>query len=367
MEFMYHSARLPKDQQSLMSINAAANRLYNKLKTLEIQQLDISDYIKRSLGKRLTHLTSSLILYSYILSWSLAKSDLPISESVFLDYGGGSGMLCLLAKELGLGTVIYTDIYDVSCHDARLVAESIGNQADHYVQGDMDNVFGFLRTYNINCNAVASYDVIEHIYDIESFFVKLPLFSDGPLTIVMSSGANPFNPMINRRRMRSQLEVEYKDRKKQRGHKERDCLKSYLNARAEIIHEYSQQLNQELTEGEIEQLARKTRGMMEVDIRKCVDRYVQTGELPPGSTHPTNTCDPYTGNWAEHLIDPYSLARILSGAGFKVDVLSGYYGRPKDIAERLLNRFSNLAIYLFQKQGIRIAPFYTVYGRRDSN
>ncbi|MBA7485996.1 hypothetical protein ES707_21548 [subsurface metagenome] len=63
----------------------------------------------------------------------------------FLDYGSGSGMLYLLAKQLGIGTVVYNDIYDVSCHDAKIIAKSIGNEADYYVQGNIDDVIIFFR------------------------------------------------------------------------------------------------------------------------------------------------------------------------------------------------------------------------------
>lgn len=365
MEFMYDCARLPKDQELLVNINSAASRLFDKLRHFDIEALDISDYNKRYFGGILVNLTSALKLYSYILAWSLAKSDVPISRFVFLDYGGGSGVLSLLAKELGIGTVIYNDIYDVSCRDGKLIAESIGNEANYYVQGDIDDVLGFLRTSSINCNAVASYDVIEHIYDIESFFRKIPFLSDASLTAVMSSGANTFNPLIRREEMKRQLEAEYKDRGKKWGHKERDCLKSYLKVRGEMIHKYLQELDKELTEEEIVQIARNTRGMIEADIQKCVDKYLETGRFPPEPRHPTNTCDPYTGNWAEHLMNPYYLGNILSKSRFKVEVLSGYYGRPKDIIKRFLSRILNMAIYISKKQGIRVAPFYTVYGRRD--
>jgi len=92
MEFMYDCARLPRDQELLVNINSAASRLFDKLRHFDIEALDISDYNKRYFGGILVNLTSALKLYSYILAWSLAKSDVPISRFVFLDYGGGSGV-----------------------------------------------------------------------------------------------------------------------------------------------------------------------------------------------------------------------------------------------------------------------------------
>ncbi|MBU4373224.1 MAG: hypothetical protein KJ714_02040, partial [Euryarchaeota archaeon] len=300
MEFMYKYAFLPKDQELLIDINLAAKRLFYKLTDLNIERLAISDYNKVYLGGKLSNLVHSLQLNSYILSWSLIESDVPLNRFVFLDYGGGSGILSLLAKELNIGTVIYNDIYDVSCKDASIIGKSIGNQADYYIQGDIEDILFFLKTNSISCNAIASYDVIEHIYDIEGFFKKLDALSNGSLTVCMSSGANIFNPIIRRSLMRKQLEIEYKDREKKFGHKERDCLEAYFNIRKKIILNFTKRLDENLTEKEIEQLSRATRGMIESDIKKCVEGYIKTGHIHKEPSHPTNTCDPYTGNWAEH-------------------------------------------------------------------
>jgi len=362
MNFFSKLALLPGDNKLLTDVNAAAVRLYDKLSGLDVKSLTISEYNKKYLGDYHNSLYSILQRYSYILAWSVAYQNVPLDEFVFIDYGGGTGILSLLAREFKIGTVIYSDIYDVSCKDAKVIAESIGNQADYYVRGDIDDVIRFLRTHSISCNAVASYDVIEHIYDIEGFLSKLHLLSDGSLSVLMSSAANNLNPRIRKSLMKSQREVEYKDRERKWGHKERDCLRAFLKVREEIIRKYAQ----DLTEKEIEHLARVTRGMIEADIKKCVNEYLKTGDFPQEPSHPTNTCDPYTGNWAEHLMDPYLLKDVLSKAGFKVAVFSGhYYGRRESDAKRLLASFLNLAIYIFKKQGIRIAPFLTIHGQRD--
>lgn len=365
LEFMYDFARLPKDQQLIKNINSSANRLFYKLKSLDIDPLDISDYNKRYFGNKLANLVNHLKLYSYILSLSLANSCIPISKFVFLDYGSGSGMQCLLAKQLGIGTVIYNDIYDVSCHDAKIIAKSIGNEADYYVQGDIDDLIIFFKENNINCNAIASYDVIEHIYDIEYFFKKISLLSNNSLTIVMSSGANCFNPRIRKRLSQEQIEIEYKDRKKEFGHKERDCLKSYRKVRKEIIHKYVSSNDKEIAEKEMIKLVENTRGMIKTDILKCVDEHLKTGNFPPEPNHPTNTCDPYTGNWAERLMNPNNLIKILLKQGFRVEILAGYYGGQSSILKKFLSIPFNIGIYVLKKQGIRLAPFYTIYGRRD--
>ncbi|MBU7011985.1 MAG: methyltransferase domain-containing protein [Theionarchaea archaeon] len=359
MKFIYSHARLPENPKLLQDIDSAAQRLFKKVHRIDIDSLDVSDYTKHYLRNLLGKIQNMLQKYSYVLSWS-AASSISREEFTLVEYGGGSGLLSLLAKELSIGTVIYNDIYPISCRDAKTIGDAMENQADHYVQGDIDDVITFLETHSLSCDAVASYDVIEHVYDIEGFFRRIPALSDGSLTVVMSSGANGLNPLIKKHIMKKHREVEYKDQEKKWGHKERDCLRAYFKVRKEIILAY-----ETLTEKEGEQLARATRGMLKPDIEKCVDVYVQTGYIPQELAHPTNTCDPLTGNWAEHLMDPYCLRDILLQAGFKAEVLNGYHGHYKNSAKTLLGKMLNVAISLTGRQGIRMAPFFTIYGRRE--
>jgi len=271
-------------------------------------------------------------------------------------------MLSLLARQLGIGTVIYNDLYDVSCHDAQRIGESTGNRAHHYIHGDIDDVLGFLRTSGLNCNAVASIHVIEHVYDIKSLFRKVTYTSRDSLVVVMSSGANMFNRRTARRLMKLHYEHEHHDRDKKRGHKERDTLRAFLSVRRDIISRCSEGL----TADEIESLAIKTRGMIDGDIRKCVRRYTEKKEFPRELGHPTNTCDPYTGNWAEHLMDPHILRDILSREGFRAEVMPGYYsGRYGSGVKQFLTKCANLGIRMSKWAGMRIGPFFTVYGKRE--
>jgi len=362
MEFLSKYGLLPKDYELLTKIDNATSRLFGKMKLLNVDSLNISDYNKRYLGDIMRELHMTLSRYAFILSWSVAFAPVPLNEFVFLDYGGGSGLLSLLAKEYEIGTVVYSDIYDVSCRDARVIGESTSGQVEHYVHGDLDEVITFLRENSLSCHGVASNDVIEHIYDIEAFVRKLPALSDGSMTVVMASTANMLNPIARRSITRKQLEAEFKNRQKTWGHKERDSLRAFFEARREIISTYAP----DLTDIEIEQLTRVTRGMIEGDIRRTVDSYLSMGELPQEPSHPTNTCDPFTGNWAEHLMDPYHLRDILAEQGFAAQILWGFYGRPRNATKRFLASTLDFVIPMLRNEGIRLAPFFALYGRRSN-
>ena len=366
MKFIYEHAGLPSQRQLLIDVNVAADRLYNKLSRLDTSSLDISDYNKKYFGSKLKNLIYSLQFSSYLVSWSITGSNFPYDELLFMEYGAGSGITCLLAKELGM-KVIYNDIYDVSVRDARIIAKAIGNEADNYLEGDIDKVIDFFKLKKINCNAIVSSDVIEHIYDVPVFLRKIPLLSNGPLSVVLCSGANPFHPYVKRKLMKFQKRIEFHDRQKEYGHKERDTLKAYRSVRKEIIKEYLLRSNIALKENEVLQLVNNTRGMIDVDIRKTIEHYLHTSQIPAPLAHPTNTCDPYTGNWAEHLMNPYELAKILAEYGFTTSVLAGFYGNLASFTKRHIGRILDIIIHskLIGKHSLRLTPFYTVYGKRN--
>lgn len=366
MRYMFKFCSLPDDKPIIKIVDEAASRLYYKLEEIDIQSLDISDYNKRYFGYLLKNLKSNLQKYAYILVWSITKTDVPLNEFVFLDYGGGSGMLSLLAKECNIGTVIYNDIYHVSAKDAESIGKSIGNQADYYIPGDIDEVIDFLKKKSINCNAIANYDVIEHIYDIEEFLRKMSLISDNNLRIFFSSGANPYNPFIRRKLVKNHQKIESSDREPLFGIKERDPLESYLKIRKKII----KSLNPDFSDDEVAYLAAATRGMIEYDIKKSVSEYLTSGTITSKQKYPkypTNTCDPYTGNWSEHLMDIYWLRNVLQSNSFQAYIWCGYYGDSNNLLKRLTGRFLNLCIKNSGRYGLIFSPFFTLYGDESSS
>lgn len=368
MNFIYNCARLPKNHRLLIKINNAANRVHGKVMGLDVYSLKISDYGKRYFSKKKVssdQLRKNLIRECYILSWTISQVDIPLDEFVFIDYGSGNATLSLLAKELGIGTVIYNDLFETSCKDAEIIGKSIGIQADYYVNGDIDDVITFLRDNLLSCDGIASYDVIEHIYDIEIFFSKLHLLSDESLSVFMASGANDLNLKIRKKLMQQQIDHEYNNQEKPWGYKGNDCFEAYLEARKKIINSYTNKLSI----SEVNDLAISTRGKNETDIKISVDNFLKTNKLLKTPSHPTNTCDPYTGYWHEHLLNPYILKNILSHNGFeKVGVSGGYrYTTKKNILIKMYrNIFHNFIISIFNKYGsknaLRIAPYYCVFG-----
>jgi len=338
-------------------IEAAKSRLYKKLVAFDVKSSGISEYNQRYMREKTFAAQSTLDLYGRLIYLSTRTMGLPLERFVFVDYGGGTGCLSFLAKEMGIGTVIYNDIYDVSCSDVRILSKSFGLPLDHVVCGDIDELISYLQANSISVNTVTSYDVLEHIYDAKSHLKKLGRLSNDHFRIVYASGANIENPSYVRSVTKKQKEAEYQDREKKWGYKDRDSHKAYFELRKEIISSYSPDLNSE----QVEQLAYATRGLIKPDIEKCVAEYTSRGVITYHPEHPTNTCDPLTGNWCEHLMDTRWLQQVLRDEGLLVQILAGYYSVSGSLPKRAIKFFLNMAIRLMRRRGLVIAPYYVVY------
>jgi hypothetical protein len=339
---------------------AARSRLQRKLGDVDLAAVGLSPYNQRYLTHKLSVIEGELQQVADLLTMCLADSPIPLDRFTLLDYGGGSGVISLLAKELGVGTVVYNDIYDVSCKDAAALAGAIGMQLDGVVCGDVDDVLAYLRAQGHELNAVVSYDVLEHIYDVPSFFgalVTAPM-SKRFFRLVFASGANIKNARYVRYATRVQTTDELEGTEPEWGHKERDAVRPFLEIRRELIGAAAPDLASE----QVDELARATRGLRRDDIERAVGEYREHGAISYRPDHPTNTCDPYTGNWSEHLMDPAWLERIVRDAGFDAAVEAGRYatagGGLKPAAKRLLNA----AIGALGARALPIAPYYVVYG-----
>jgi hypothetical protein len=357
MKYFYNFAVLPHDRPLLARIDQAAEKLALKLQALDLIKLGISEYNQRYLGSYIKDIRGILQINTYLLAWALVDLHNPVEDCVLVDYGGGPGLLTFLAKELGLRYVIYNDIYDVSCQDAEKVGKAIGNEAQAYVPGDIDQLITFVSQEGICIDAISSYDVIEHIYDIEDYFRKIKNIPHRSLRVVFASSANSQNPIIKKDRMRRQIEDENKDRNPDWGHKQRDSLQSYLNLRKEIIKNYAPALSS----ADINRLAVTTRGLYKDDIEKCIDEYKTAGKIVYCPVHPTNTCDPLTGNWSEHLMDTQWIKKVFQEEGFEVSIKSGFYAYTANKVQCYIKYLLNLLINLLHQKHLWISSYYVLY------
>jgi hypothetical protein len=337
-------------------IRSAQNRLYAKLSRLDVSSLSLSDYNKRYLSKKIAGLQGVLQLYGRLILQAMSGNGSDSENFVMVDYGGGSGLISLLALEMGIGTVVYNDIYDVSCNDVGLLARRLNLEMDHIVCGDVDQLVSYLNRNSIAINAISSYDVLEHIYDVDRHFEILNGIKGGGFRIVYASGANAANPQITKAITKAQISAELEEAAPKWGHKERDSGQAYLQARKDIISACAPDLNSET----VAALARQTRGLIRPEIEELVAVFRKDGRIDYQPDHPTNTCDPYTGNWCEHLMDVEWLEQVLEKAGFDATIQAGRYTMHGSLPRRIMKMALNAGISLLGRRGMFLAPYYLV-------
>jgi hypothetical protein len=366
LKHVYNVGSLPPlDPTVQRHVEGAAERLEKKLRTMG-RSLHVSESVAPDFKDILQNPTQLLKKYVHILSWSLYPNSLQ-EEGTFVDYGGGHGLMACLAKEAGIPHVVYSDIFPESCAEARSLGVNLGCVADEFVSGGINEVYQAVSARKPRSCALASINVIEHIYDFEEFLRVAASLSSGAMTMALSTSANPFNPRIRRRHNRLHLEWEFQEGPHKDEWVGRDTQRAFYNVRQEIIKERMP----ELSTGETAALATATRGLRKDDIEACVDRYKQTGQISVAPEHPTNTCDPLTGSWQERLLDANKVNATLNSLCFKVQVRGGYYdatGRDPMIraAKRTVTYFLNHGISLLGKRGAFLAPCFMFHAaRRD--
>jgi hypothetical protein len=210
---------------------------------------------------------------------------------------------------------------------------------------------------NVHC-VLISINVIEHIYDIDDFLRTAAGLSQVGVNMVLSTSANPLNPIVRRRHHRQHLEWEHIDGP-HKGCGAMDTLKAFYDVRRDII----KQAAPSISEAECADLAAATRGLKKEDIEECVRHYQQAGKTSTTPEHPTNTCDPLTGNWQERLLNIEAVKKTLMSLGFTVRIAAGYYDAISEnstirIAKRPAARVLNHAISWLGPNGARIAPCF---------
>lgn len=345
-------------------IRNAKKTLIDKINNLDVMYLDISDYNKRYLGIKKNRINAEIDKFGDLLVKLLKDEETTLSDYLLVDYGGGCGLMTYLALEVGIQKIIYVDIFKISCDDVKILSEALGYNLEHIICGEERELIEYLNANkNLSVDGIISYDVLEHIYDLEKHFKNLSDGISGSFKIIYGSGANPKNPRNLYTLRKKQIEAETNNRDVKWGNKETISNESYISVRKKIILEHTDILADE----DVDQLALATRGLIQKDILKQIDLYLDTKELSYEIQHTTNTCDPISGSWCEHLIDFNWLLQVMKDNRYAIEILPGsYYDNNSGLLYCILKKVLNIKIKLLGKAGLYIAPFYIVQGVRNS-
>src|SRR5690606_7668254 len=153
----------------------------------------------------------------------------------------------------GCREVIYNDHLTDWKISAEIIASTLKIEIGRFIVGDIEECMDELKRNNIQCDIIASRNVIEHIYRLDKFYSIL--YSAQPKALIFSSTtANFKNPAsrIKHRRWHRKWEKDYFEKRK-------------LIAR-EIIPAASNE--------ETEKIAFSTRGLGQEDLKYAITNYL---------------------------------------------------------------------------------------------
>lgn len=337
----------------------AVKRFHDLLESLNVDALAIDAYPKFYLSYLLQHKEHYTDLYLEVLQKLLNYTGKQPHELVLIDYGTGNGLLAILSAVAGFSKVIAVDADAGFLKAAQVTSAALALKGIEFIHATEDNM-DELITLELPA-VLAGTDVIEHIYDLDLFFKKLGQMKELK-ALVFTTASNPENPFITSKYKRMHLKEELTggdvDDRKLFG----DAHASFLSIRKNIIKEYQPQLSEDI----LNQLATATRGLRRNDIEKFVNEYLRTGTIGKIISHPTNTCDPETGSWAERMIELKEFHTVFQKNGFQLHVSKGFYDRYKrnDVGQAtiyLVNSFVKNVPYA----GMKLAPFIFLEGIRN--
>lgn len=326
------------NRMETINYKLATTQLYGKLSKADFSQMPISEYNKEYLKRITPALLYYLDIYTRCFADGLGRCDKPVEELTFVDYGGGSGFLSMLAKQIGIGKVIYIDLNPKSVETITHLTDVAGIGPDVILLGDSADLVKWCKAENIQPELLVATDVIEHIYDLSAFFKDMADINDR-MEMVFTTASTPYNPYVMRRLRRVMRGCET-------GKLERP---NYYTKRVEYIRENFPQLGR----SGAKRWAIRTRGLNYADIRMTI-----TTNERPLLLDAYNTCDPETGNWVERILPLKEYKEIAARYDYKVYSGKGFYNtdRPaqwKTIASTLLNE----VIKYSGKVGFLFSPF----------
>ncbi len=318
-------------------VRQKAQECIQMIQNIDFETLGINQYNLEYIQKILPDLEYYFRIYTDSILILLKKEKI---QPWFVDFGGGPGFLSLLLKMLGF-KVIYCDNNPLSAQTITKLKSSLEIGPDHIIEGSSDELLAYCTSNKIKPNYLIATDLIEHIYDLNIFFSNLYQINPG-FKMVFTTYANPSNPKKVRKLRKLMIDIE---------------KNIFLRMREDFIRENYQNM----TEREIFDIAKSTRGLTYKDISGIVDNYLETSQLTSIAIDNYNTCDPQTGSWMERILPLKEYRKILNENGFRVEFRKGFYNKyNRNPFKAFIIRGTNRIIKFSGFAGRILAPFLII-------
>ncbi|HXS57021.1 MAG TPA: methyltransferase domain-containing protein [Hanamia sp.] len=333
-------------------INASHVEAFSRLLSkVNIDEAGFGSYQLTYLKHLFSHKNYYLRIYAQVLTEVLDKSHKQKADIFLVDYGAGNGLLGLFAKYCGFGKVVQVDTSKGFHESQKILSDKLNIPIAEHLHGN----FEMLKKYKHEApDALVGTDVIEHIYDLDSFFATLHELN-GNMTIIFTTASNDRNPWKKKKLMHVQLKDEYEGYDAENGN---DSLLPFRQVRENIIKNKLPQLS----ETEIHLLVKNTRGLRQDDIIKACGQYITTNEMPSLIAHPTNTCDPLSGSWTERFLSYAEYKSLFNRHGYALSIKNGFYNHYQGGIKGTILFFLNIAGKIPGRAGNMISPYIMLSG-----
>lgn len=298
--------------------------LAEHLRSLDIDRLPISQYSRDALRRVVAHYDYYFEIYRRCVEYAIINCEKTPCQLTIVDYGGGHGLFALTAKTMGFAKVIYVDHNPDAVNTVRTLSDRTGVPLDAILCGDTDSLGHWCTENHITPDTLIAVDVIEHIYNLDTFFFALHQ-SFPSMAMVFTTASTPFNPVVKRRLHRAMVKDEL------RGDH------SFFRQRRDHL----KNLNPTLSDDELDFWASNTRGLTLDDAATAFSE-----NRPNRLDDPYNTCDPVSGSWTERILPLDHYKRILQPLGYRMNIVPGFYNTHRSSAKgrvsRCINKLLNL-------------------------
>ena len=310
----------------------------SKLNAVDIDAISSDLLVKNYLQKVLEQQDYYLKIYSWVLEKALQQTTKLIHQISFLDYGCGNGLFAIYAKHCGFKKVYGCDFNSNFVDASRGLASTMNIVVDDWFVCDEETLF--TKCNSLNLDIVAGTDVIEHIYNLNTFFTNIHSLNTKMITAFTT--ASVFENYFKRN---SLYKLMYQDEyigsnALEATSKDEFAGMPYLEIRKKIIANTFPQLEQTL----ILSLAIATRGFRKNDIVAYVNQYLLDGIIKPVQHNKYNTCDPITGNFTERMMRTNEYKQLYSQFNFELNLSSGFYAADGKGLKFFLQTFLNKTI-----------------------
>ncbi|MCY7423115.1 MAG: class I SAM-dependent methyltransferase [Chitinophagaceae bacterium] len=331
----------------------------DRLASIEVEKLQMEEYPATYLGQLLHNKVYYLHMYAAVLHAVNKQGGLKKADLVLVDYGCGNGLLGLFAKFCGCKQVYLNDHNPQFLKAAKLLSKAISIEVDAFIDGDINDVELFFKGAS-GPDAIIATDVIEHIYNLQDFFITIARINNNMVTVFTTASVK-----ANYFKSKQLIKLQHKDEHTGSNALHASSENPYAGLPFKLIREQIiKSYTPELAVDELAELIIATRGLNKVDILQAVDVYKSSGKIPEPPAHATNTCDPITGSWTERLLTIEEYRKLYENAGFTLSMQNGFYNEWHGGAKSIVLKQANKLIRLMGKRGECVTPFITLTGKK---